>query len=160
MRENILESVLDTLFENSFNVFFMRILILKNPLRDQIIRSKVEDFGAGRRNGTLVTAWEDAVRELNYTSSGNEEGRNLLERRGWQNHGRQNDFFSGRRDSHSLSGPLAGGQDWVSLGIGAEGGRALGAAELLHLALEGFPVEAIFVLLAPFFGVEFDAEPK
>ena len=69
-------------------------------------------------------------------------------------------FFSGRRDPHSLSGPLAGGQDWVSFGIGSESGSALGAAELLHLALEGFPVVAVFVLLAPFFGVEFDAEPK
>ena len=54
MRENILESVLDTLFEDLFNVFFMRILILKNPLGDQIIWSKAEDIGAGVGNRALV----------------------------------------------------------------------------------------------------------
>ena len=107
----------------------------------------------------LYAAWEAAVLELNYTRSGNEEGRDLLERRGWQNHGQQNHLFRKERATVG-SWSLAGQVDCVSLGIGAERGSALGAAELLHLKLEGFPVETVLVLLAPFFGVEFDAEPK
>ncbi len=49
-------------------------------------------------------------------------------------------IISGRRYPHFPSIPLAGGHDRAPLGIGAEGCSSLGAAKLLHLALEGFPV--------------------